>query len=92
MTNYEKHLKEELKNPVFKKEFEKEYRRIRLAYEMAQMRKKKKMSQEILARKIGTTQSVVARMESGKQNFSVDTLSKIADAFDCKLDIGFARL
>jgi predicted transcriptional regulator len=91
MTNYEKHLNKELKNPVFKKEFEKECRRIKLAYEMAQMRKKKKMSQETLAKKIGTTQSVVARMEAGKQNFSIGTLSKVAEALNCEVKISLSH-
>ena len=91
MTNYEKHLKEQLKNPIFKKEYKKESQRIKLAYEMAQLRKKNKMSQLELAKKIGTTQSVVARMEAGKQNFSVDTLSNVADALNCKMKISFTN-
>jgi len=91
MTNFEKHFKEQLKDTVFKKEFEKEYQKIKLAYEISQLRKKKNMSQVELAKKIGTTQSVVARMEAGKQNLSVDTLSKIATAFNCEVKIGFAN-
>lgn len=91
MTNYEKHLKDELKNPEFKREYKKESQRIKIAYEMSQLRKKKKMSQLELAKKIGTTQSVVARMEAGKQNFSIDTLSSVADALNCKMKIGFAN-
>ncbi|MFZ3054468.1 MAG: helix-turn-helix transcriptional regulator [Minisyncoccales bacterium] len=91
MTNYEKHLQEHLKDPVFKREYEKECQKIKLAYEIMQLRKKKKMSQVELAKKIGTTQSVVARMEAGKQNLSVDTLSKIANAFNCEVKIAFAN-
>lgn len=91
MTNYEKHLKEHLKDPVFKKEYEKECQKVKIAYEIMQMRKKKRMSQVMLAKKIGTTQSVVARMEAGKQNLSLDTLSKIADAFGCEVKIAFAN-
>ena len=91
MTNYEEYLKEQLRNPKFKKEYEKYSLRIKLAYEIFQLRKKKKMSQLELAKKIGTTQSVVARMEAGGQNFSIDTLSNIADALNCKMKIGFAN-
>jgi DNA-binding XRE family transcriptional regulator len=91
MTNYEKHLKEQLKNPIFKKEYEKESQRIKIAYEMFQLRKKNKMSQLDLAKKIGTTQSVIARMEAGKQNFSVDTLFNVANALNCKMKIGFTN-
>jgi len=91
MTNYEKHLQEHLINPLFKKEYERYSLRIELAYQMSQLRKKKKMSQSGLAKKIGTTQSVVARMEAGKQNFSVDILSKVADALNCKINVGFSN-
>lgn len=91
MTNFEEYLEKKLKDPVFKREYEKECQRVRLAYEIMQLRKKKKMSQVELAKKIGTTQSVVARMEAGKQNLSVDTLSKIASAFNCEVKIAFAN-
>lgn len=80
-----------MKDPAFRKEYEKEYQRMRIAYEILQTRKKKKMSQVDLAKKIGTTQSVVARMEAGKQNLSLRTLSKIADAFGCEVKIAFAK-
>ena len=91
MTNYEEYLKEQFKNPKFKKEYEKYSLRIKLAYEMFQLRKKRKMSQLELAKKIGTTQSVVARMEAGEQNFSIDTLSNVANVLNCKMKIGFAN-
>ena len=38
------------------------------------------ITQEILAKKLGTTQSAVARMESGKQNVSTDMLRRISKA------------
>ncbi|MDD4531377.1 MAG: helix-turn-helix transcriptional regulator [Candidatus Pacebacteria bacterium] len=91
MTNFEKHFKEELKNPEFRKESGKEYQKLRIAYEISQLRKKKKMSQDVLAKKIGSTQSAVARIEAGKQNLSLGTLSKIAEAFDSKVEISFAE-
>ena len=91
MTNYEKHLKQKLSKDSFRKSFEKESQRVKLAYEISQLRKRKKMSQNVFAQKMGTTQSVVARMESGKQNFSVGTLSKIAEALECEVEISFAK-
>ncbi|MCD5381122.1 MAG: UDP-N-acetylglucosamine 1-carboxyvinyltransferase [Candidatus Pacebacteria bacterium] len=38
------------------------------------------MTQEALAKKIGTTQSAIARIESGRQNVSADMLKKIGKA------------
>lgn len=40
------------------------------------------MTQSDLAKKIGTTQSVIARIEKGEQNLSALTLAKIGEALD----------
>ncbi|MCX6741459.1 MAG: helix-turn-helix transcriptional regulator, partial [Candidatus Parcubacteria bacterium] len=64
-------------------------RQFEVAYGVLQTRKKKKMSQAELAKKIGTTQSNLARMEAGNQNFTMATLQKIAKALDCELKIEF---
>ena len=45
------------------------------------------MSQAELAKKINTKQSNIARMEMGQQNFTIDTLQKIAKAFKRELKI-----
>jgi len=42
-----------------------------------------------MAQKLGTTQSVVARIEAGKQNVSFNILFKIAEIFHKKLEINF---
>jgi predicted transcriptional regulator len=47
------------------------------------------MSQHTLAKKIGTTQSNIARMEAGNQNFSMATLTKLARAFRKTLEVNF---
>ena len=47
------------------------------------------MSQEDLAKKIGTTQSNVARLEAGEQNFTTETLYKVAHAFGRDLKVEF---
>ena len=51
------------------------------------------LTQAQVAQKIGTTQSAVARMESGrgKHSPSLATLSKYADALDCKLEVRLIR-
>lgn len=87
LTNYEKHLREELRDPEFRKAFKRERARVEVAYTIAQLRKKSRISQRELAEKLGTTQSVVARMETGQQNFTLETLQKIADAFRKRLKV-----
>ena len=84
-------LKKELKNPVFKKHYDEYGKQLEIAYQILQLRKKKKISQAQLAKKIGTKQSNVARIESGQQNLSVDTLDKIAGALGYELKIGFSH-
>lgn len=89
LTDFEIDLKNFLKDPENKKLFDEYGRQLEVAYGLLQMRKKKKMSQGILAKKIGTTQSNIARMEAGKQNFSIQTLHKIARVFGKELVVEF---
>ena len=45
-------------------------------------RLEKGLTQEQLAKKIGTQRSNISRLESGIQNLSLDMLTKICDALD----------
>jgi len=49
---------------------------------ITQLREGRNMTQSDLAEKIGTTQSVVARIEKGEQNLSTETLSKLSKALN----------
>lgn len=49
----------------------------------------KKMSQAELARRVGTKQSAISRLESGGSNPSFKFLQKVAKALDAKLHISF---
>ncbi len=89
--SFEKYLAKQMRDKEFKKAFEKEGRRLEVAYKILQFRKQKKLSQKELASKLNTTQSVIARMESGGQNFTTDTLQKVADVFGYNLKIDFIK-
>lgn len=91
LTNYEKHFRVKMKDKKFKKAHEEERHRLEIAYKIAQLRKKRHFSQSELAKRLDTTQSVIARMEAGQQNFTTDTLQKIASAFDRNLKIDFVK-
>lgn len=57
------------------------------------LREERSISQEELAQKIGTTQSAIARLESGSQNISAGMLSKISEALERNLiEISKGRL
>jgi len=89
LIDFDEYLAEELKDPKFKKYFDEYGRQLEISYKLLQLRKQKKMSQLMLAKKIGTTQSNIARIESGGQNFTVSFLDKVATALGANLEINF---
>lgn len=87
--DFDQYLKKKLKNPRFKKAFKEAEKQLYVAYSIAQLRKSKKFSQQKLADAIGSTQSNIARIEAGRQNLTIETLSKIANALGKELEIRF---
>ncbi len=73
------------------KEVAKEYERLRPKYllisQLIKARAKMGLTQAELAKKIGTKQSAIARVESGNANPSVSFLEKLAQALGSKLII-----
>jgi UDP-N-acetylglucosamine 1-carboxyvinyltransferase len=49
------------------------------------------LTQSDLAQRLGTTQSAVARMESGQQRTTLQALDRAAAALDCELALVIAR-
>lgn len=83
---------EELKADLLKnEEFASEYGKLRPRYEAIEQiiraRKEQNMTQEELARRIGTQKSNISRLESGNYNPSLDMLIKIAEALGRELKI-----
>ena len=86
---FREYLKDQEKNSRFKKNFEEEKRRLNLGYQIFLAREKAEMTQGELAKRIGTRQSNISRLEQGNYNFTVDMLEKIAGALNFKLKIEF---
>jgi transcriptional regulator with XRE-family HTH domain len=59
----------------------------RIAKEVADQRAARGLSQKELAELCGTTQSSIARLESGGRPPKIDTLLRIAEALDCELEV-----
>jgi transcriptional regulator with XRE-family HTH domain len=74
-------------------EFEKQIEEFALLDEFLRARSEQGLTQAEVAQRIGTTQSAVARMESGrgKHSPSLATLSKYAEARGCKLEVRLVR-
>lgn len=89
-TDFSVYLYEQLKDKEIKLHYDAYDKQLRVAYQILELRKKAGISQEELAQKIGTTQGNVARMESGRQNFTIQTLEKVAGIFhkDLRINIG----
>ena len=75
------------KNPEFRAEYEKADAEFSLIEALVQARTRAKLSQAQLARKIGTTQSAIARLEGGGVSPSIATLRRYAEATGGKLQI-----
>ena len=61
--------------------------RARIGLRIAELRKKRGLTQEALAIKAGILLQSLVRIEAGKFSVKIDTLSKIASALDCTLEI-----
>jgi ribosome-binding protein aMBF1 (putative translation factor) len=86
---FEQHKKELLRDPDVRREYERLGPEYDLIESMIKKRIEKKMSQADLARKMGTKQSAISRVESGTANPSLRFMQKIADAFGSTLSISF---
>jgi ribosome-binding protein aMBF1 (putative translation factor) len=86
---FEEDLARRLKNPKFKKEWEDSEVEFQLGCRLIEARLTKKMSQRDLAKKIGTSQAAISRIEGMNGNPSVALLKRIAVALDTKLSISF---
>lgn len=81
-------LKKRLMNdPEFQKEYEKADTEFALVEALVRARTEAKMSQADVAKRIGTTQSAIARLEGGKVSPSISTLRRYAEATGSKLQI-----
>jgi len=82
--------KKVLKNPAFKAEYDRLQPEFELINAVIQARIRKGLTQDKLAQKIGTKQSVISRLEIGRANPTLAFLKKLADAVNARLEIRFA--
>ncbi|MBI4599693.1 helix-turn-helix transcriptional regulator [Candidatus Uhrbacteria bacterium] len=89
--DFQEFLEEQLCNPEFKKWYDYYGKQLETSYKILQMRKQKNMSQTELAKRIGTKQANIARIEAGNQNLTLETLQKLATVFDRDLRVDFVK-
>jgi predicted transcriptional regulator len=80
-----------MENPEFRQEYEQADSEFQLVEELVRARTKANLSQADLARKIGTTQSAIARLEGGGVSPSIATLRRYAEATGARLQINLVQ-
>jgi DNA-binding XRE family transcriptional regulator len=90
MIDVETWLKKKLRDPKFKAEYDRLEPEFALARELIGARVKAKLTQAQVARRMGTSQSAVARMESGRTP-SLASLRKYANAVGRKVEIKLSK-
>jgi len=87
------YIKKQQRNPKFKAEYDRELLINAIAKMTVELRYSAKLTQEELAKKAKTTQAVIARLESGKDERvpSITLLARIAEASHARLSISFIQ-
>ena len=86
MLSFDAWKREQMKNPAFKKEYDALEDEFALINELLAARTRAKLTQAQVARRMGTSQSAVARLESGRSP-SLTSLRKYAKATGSKVQI-----
>jgi len=78
-----------MKEPKYRKAYDALEEEFALASAVMDVRNRAGLTQKELARKMGTTQPVVARLEGGRSRPSMRTLERLAEATGSRLLISF---
>lgn len=90
IVRFKDYLNGQLKDPEFRKHYEEYELPVKIALEIAGLRRQKKMTQAQLAKKMRVSQQMVAQLENPSETIpNVRTLQKVAEAFGKQLYIGF---
>lgn len=87
--DFDEFLDESLKKKLIKTHYDMLHPEYAVITAIIKAREKHGLTQKNLAEKIGTKQSVISRLESGRANPSLAFLKKIAEALDTGLEIKF---
>ena len=91
-TNFDIYLKDQLKDQDFAARFKKAGEAWDVAIQLASLRKESGMSQKELARRVGTSQQQISRLEStAYEGHSLSMLRRVADALGAKVHVEIER-
>ena len=84
---WEEHKKELMKDPGFIRAYQLLQPEFLITRKIIEARIKNGVTQNQLAKKMGTKQSAISRLESGNANPSLNFLKKLVEALDSRLEI-----
>lgn len=87
MNTSEQVLAEELRDPAFRREWERTTVARAVALKVLTYRTEHALSQRALAQKLGMTQPQLARLEAGEHNPTIDTLARLAQTLNIEFAI-----
>ena len=87
-TNFDLYLEEQLKDPEFTARFKKAGEAWDVALKLASLRKASGLSQKELARRVGTSQQQISRLESPSyEGHSLSMLRRVADVLGAQIHL-----
>lgn len=89
MTDFRNYLNEQLKDPEFKKEWDRLEPEFNMMQAMIDARKRSNMTQKELAERTGIDQSDISKIETGNANPTLAVLKRLAEGMDMVLKLEF---
>jgi transcriptional regulator with XRE-family HTH domain len=87
-TNFDLYLEEQLQDPEFTERFKKAGEAWDVALKLASLRKASGLSQKELARRVGTSQQQISRLESpAYEGHSLSMLRRVADVLGARVHL-----
>lgn len=86
---FEKLKMDLMKDPKFRHEYEKLQPHFEIASQIIEARIKRGITQEELAKRMGTGQAVISRLEGMNARPSISLIQRVADALGLKVELKF---
>ena len=91
-TNFNRYLGDQLKDMEFAARFQKAGEAWDVAIQLAALRKESRLSQKELAKRVGTSQQQISRLESpGYEGHSLSMLRRVAEALGANVHVEIQR-
>jgi len=80
-----------MKDPEYRREYERLAFEFEIVRQIIDARIKRKITQEELAKRMGTGQAVISRLETANAKPSLSLIQRLADALNLKVELRFTQ-